>query len=229
MRLRRPSPSMVVALLALFVALGGGAYAAVSLPKNSVGAKQLKRNAVTGKKIKKSAVSSPKVKDGSLLSRDFKAGQLPAGTKGDKGDRGDQGPPGPTFGAAAVAPSVLPAATDPPASTTETSENARLYGRHFDFTLPSSGNVYIRLFVPVWAVSCSSGLARAGLYIDGTPVPGTSEPLPHGTDPAPAERVIVRPLAAGPHSLESRYDCPGATTSGYNMSQLATWTVLLLG
>ena len=36
----------VIATIALFVALGGGAYAAITLPKNSVGAKQLKKNAV---------------------------------------------------------------------------------------------------------------------------------------------------------------------------------------
>ena len=37
----------VVATLALFVALGGSSYAALNLPKASVGAKQLKKNSVT--------------------------------------------------------------------------------------------------------------------------------------------------------------------------------------
>jgi hypothetical protein len=46
---------LVISLIALFVALGGSAYAASSLPKNSVGTKQLKNNAVTEKKIAKSA------------------------------------------------------------------------------------------------------------------------------------------------------------------------------
>lgn len=69
----------VIATLALFLALGGGAaFAAATLGKNTVGAKQLKRNAVTG----------AKVKDGSLSAGDFKAGQLPAG------ERGPQGAPG---------------------------------------------------------------------------------------------------------------------------------------
>ena len=66
----------VIATLALFLALGGGAaFAATQLAKNSVGAKQLKRN----------AVSAAKVKDGSLLAKDFKAGQLPAGPQGAPG------------------------------------------------------------------------------------------------------------------------------------------------
>ena len=45
--LGRPSPAMIVALAALFVALGGTSYAAFSLPKNSVGSAQIKRGAVT--------------------------------------------------------------------------------------------------------------------------------------------------------------------------------------
>ncbi len=74
----------VVATIALFVALGGGAYAAVNLPKNSVGSKQIKPN----------AIDSSKVKDRSLLSKDFKAGQLPAGPQGLQGAPGPQGPQG---------------------------------------------------------------------------------------------------------------------------------------
>lgn len=81
----------VVSYLALFVALGGTSYAAVKLPANSVGTKQIKKNGVTGSDIKANAVTSPKVKDRSLLSKDFKAGQLPAGPKGDAGAKGDPG------------------------------------------------------------------------------------------------------------------------------------------
>ena len=50
------SPAMGVALVALFVALGGTGYAVVTLPKNSVGTKQLVNGAVTTKKIKARAV-----------------------------------------------------------------------------------------------------------------------------------------------------------------------------
>jgi hypothetical protein len=91
--LRRPSPALVVSVIALVVALGGTSYAAIVLPANSVGMKQIKKNAVT----------SAKVKNGSLLSADFRAGQLPAGAtgatgatglKGDKGTNGAAGPAG---------------------------------------------------------------------------------------------------------------------------------------
>lgn len=81
---RRPSASMVVAFIALLVAISGTSYAAITLPKNSVGTKQLKKNAVT----------SAKVKNGSLLRRDFRAGQIPAGPQGPQGIQGPQGPQG---------------------------------------------------------------------------------------------------------------------------------------
>jgi hypothetical protein len=61
-----PSPSLVIACLALLLVLGGSAYAAIKLPRNSV--------------------TTVQVKNHSLLARDFKAGQLP---------RGPAGPPGP--------------------------------------------------------------------------------------------------------------------------------------
>jgi hypothetical protein len=80
----RPSPALVVACLALTVALGGTSYAAVTLPRSSVGTAQLKRNAVT----------SVKVKNRSLLAIDFKRGQLPRGARGATGATGATGTTG---------------------------------------------------------------------------------------------------------------------------------------
>ena len=65
---RRPSPAMVVACIALIVGLSGTSYAKIlALPLNSVGTPQLKANAVI----------SSKVRDHTLLAADFKPGQLP--------------------------------------------------------------------------------------------------------------------------------------------------------
>jgi len=64
--LRAPSPAFVISLIALLVALGGTAYAATSLPRNSVGTKQLKKNAVTAPKIKKGAVTAAKISTSGL-------------------------------------------------------------------------------------------------------------------------------------------------------------------
>lgn len=65
-----------LALLALFLVLGGTSYAATSslLPKNSVGTRQVINH--------------------SLLKVDFKAGQLPRGPAGPQGPAGSEGPQG---------------------------------------------------------------------------------------------------------------------------------------
>src|SRR3954452_14893507 len=72
----RPTYAGVTATLALFIALGGGAYAAATLPANSVGAKQLKKNAVQRSKLKANAVDGSKVLDGSLTGADVKESTL---------------------------------------------------------------------------------------------------------------------------------------------------------
>jgi hypothetical protein len=64
--MRRPSPALVIAVIALFAALGGTAYAGFAVPKNSVGSPQLKKNAVTTKKIKNGAVTAAKINSAGL-------------------------------------------------------------------------------------------------------------------------------------------------------------------
>jgi hypothetical protein len=63
---RRPSASLIVASLALFVSLGGVGYAAVNLPKNSVGTNQIRNNAVRGSKIPVLAVGWRKIQLGAV-------------------------------------------------------------------------------------------------------------------------------------------------------------------
>ena len=96
----RITPSLVISILALIIALGGASYAAIKIPAKSVGTKQLKRNAVSTPKLKRnavttakikpgsiaaarlreSAVNSAKVRDGSLEVQDFAAGVIPGQT-----------------------------------------------------------------------------------------------------------------------------------------------------
>jgi hypothetical protein len=66
----------VCATLALFLAIGGGAYAATRLPANSVGTPQLKKGAVATAKLKANAVTGAKVADGSLTGADINASTL---------------------------------------------------------------------------------------------------------------------------------------------------------
>lgn len=107
----------LVAYLALFTALTGTSYAAVMLPRNSVGPAQIRAGAVT----------SSKVRVGSLLAKDFKAGQLhkaahgtpgqtgpagPAGAPGQIGAQGQTGPAGAT-GSAGATTALTRTATEP--------------------------------------------------------------------------------------------------------------------
>ena len=64
-KLGRPSHSTLVAYLALFVALGGSAYA-FHLGKNSVGTKQLKKEAVTAAKVRKGTLTGTQIQLSSL-------------------------------------------------------------------------------------------------------------------------------------------------------------------
>jgi hypothetical protein len=77
-----------IALLALFLALGGTTYAASNalLPKNSVGTAQLKNGAVTKKKINKKTIKALKGNRGAK------------GAPGAQGVQGNQGPIGPSTG-----------------------------------------------------------------------------------------------------------------------------------
>jgi hypothetical protein len=72
--------SNVMATVAVFIALGGASYAAIKLPKNSVGAKQLRKGAVTPKKLNAAVRSKLKNQAGSA------------------GPRGEAGPRGPSDG-----------------------------------------------------------------------------------------------------------------------------------
>src|SRR6266566_371147 len=66
-RLRaRLSYANVTATLALFVALGGTGYAAMNLPRNSVGARQLRRHAVTNSKLAVHSITGSRVRTDSL-------------------------------------------------------------------------------------------------------------------------------------------------------------------
>lgn len=65
-RFPRPSPALVIALIALFVALGGGAYAALR-----VGTKQIADNSIRSKDVRNNQLRGKDVRNRSLRGRDI--------------------------------------------------------------------------------------------------------------------------------------------------------------
>ena len=77
----------MVAYLALFVALGGTAYAV-----NKIDGEDIGKRSIPGNRLAKGSVGTKEAKD--LLAKDFKAGELPAGTQGPQGEPGAAGAAG---------------------------------------------------------------------------------------------------------------------------------------
>lgn len=99
----RLSYANVAASAALFIALGGTATAAVTLPRDSVGSPQIRADAVRSPELQKDAVRSPEIKaesvrtseieDEGIRLADISAGARSA-LEGAQGPAGPQGPPG---------------------------------------------------------------------------------------------------------------------------------------
>jgi hypothetical protein len=73
--LRLPSPAMLVASAALFVALGGTSYAVAT---GSIDSREIKDGSIVQKDIKSEGIEGSDIKNGALAARDIKAGSLTA-------------------------------------------------------------------------------------------------------------------------------------------------------
>jgi hypothetical protein len=82
LRFRRPSAALIIASLALFASLGGVGYAAISLPRNSVGTNQIRNNAVHGSKINVLSVGFRKIQFGAVGIRRINTNQVQARVNG---------------------------------------------------------------------------------------------------------------------------------------------------
>jgi len=79
---RQLSAPMIVSTVALFVALGGVGWAAVSLPANSVGTAQLRNNSVRGSKIPPLAVGFRKIQVGAVGTKRIDSNQVQIRVRG---------------------------------------------------------------------------------------------------------------------------------------------------
>jgi hypothetical protein len=100
----RPSAAMVVSLIALFVALGGTGYAALLLPKNSVGSGQVINGSLQKADLAKATVSALKGNVGRQGAQGPAGPQGAPGAAGAAGTAGTAGPAGPAGVAGATGP-----------------------------------------------------------------------------------------------------------------------------
>jgi hypothetical protein len=195
---RESSYANVMATVAVFVALGGSGYAAVTLSKNSVGSKQIKNGAVKNADLAKNAVTSNKVKNGSLLSADFKPGQLVAGAPGATGPQGPKGDPG---AAGATGAKDDTGATGRSALTPLQTGETLVGGFDLDTEAPVAGAGDFRTFVPF---SIPAPSVPTGAFI----APAGSCSGTHSAPTAPAGKVCVYVVASSNASLFANLD-PG--------------------
>jgi hypothetical protein len=81
------NPASLIAMVALFAALGGVSYAAATIDGNdikngSVTGKKLKKGTITGSKVKAESIGGPKIKESTL-------GQVPSAVKADSATSAD--------------------------------------------------------------------------------------------------------------------------------------------
>jgi hypothetical protein len=148
---------MVVALLALFVALGGTATAAGVL------------------------VTSGQIKDRTIQVRDLSP-QAVRALRGTRGPQGPEGPPGPA-GPQGPQGNPGPAGAPGPAGRSATD----VYTRTLDSAAQAGGGSFVNLFCGPGEVAVTGGVRTAsifGVIFDSYPIVATGLPEPDAARPA---------------------------------------------
>lgn len=148
-----------LALVALFVALSGSAYAAVTLPAGSVGTRQIRNGAVTLAKIATAARGGLKGGRGPQGAQGVAGPRGLQGAQGAQGNAGSQGVPGPTASASnTVSPSAnsIPGSDAPQISTTISISFASRIVVNASLSLTKSGGTGDVVCQPQIAASPSS-------------------------------------------------------------------------
>jgi hypothetical protein len=198
----RLSYANIMATIAVFVVLGGGAYAATELPRNSVGAAQIKRSAVTRSKIARNAVVGSKVKDDSLTGADVAEstlGKVPQATAADNATHAASADSATHAAAADAATHAAAADTATHAASADTAANSGKLGGvdagGFRRTVAQSGETLVGAFSVRYPANALFVVASDSFPVplpDRSPVPtyhyvdGSSDGTCPGIGQAPA-------------------------------------------
>lgn len=197
-------------MLAMFIALGGTAYAATELPLNSVGTFQIKKGAVTTGRLSagvlrllldhKVGPRGPSGAQGAQGAQGGPGGQGGQGTKGAQGDTGPTGPTGPAGLQGPVAPSqyaeffaLMPgdnAATVAVGSAVQFPQNGPSQGS----IVRSSPSVFVLPDIGTYRVAFSVPVTEAGqleLTLNAIALPYTVYGRPTGTTQIAGEALVT--------------------------------------
>jgi hypothetical protein len=136
--LRRLTYANVIATLALFLALGGGAVWAANKASTKIGTGKLKPNAVTAGKIKANAVTSAKIREAAVTNAKLREGAV-------------------NFGKLAAGTNVVATAISSPTSASGASAASVSFPTAVTFA-PVAGSVYL-----LSVEATSTNLGRSGI------------------------------------------------------------------
>jgi hypothetical protein len=177
------SPSLVISIFALVIAMSAGAYAATIAPKNSVVSKSIKNGQVKSKDLATNSVNAKKIKDGQVGAAEITDGAVGTADIGD----------------GQVGPNDLSAA-----AKTDLNDASTLGGLTIAQIVAASGGEYLEARQPAASVDVETvtpatvatlNLPHAGKYLVNARIPvtctydGSDGATP--ADPAPTEPAIL--------------------------------------
>ena len=171
---RRITSAHVIAMIALFVALSGSSYAAVTirasqirnnsipgskLKANSIPASKLKNNSITGRKMRNNTIGRAKLRTDALSGSG--GGNSVSGQSGDDGEagaRGPQGPAGPRGLTGTRGPAGEPGTPGAPGAPGQdaTGADTNLLRAAAQSEIPGTGNVAVTATCPTGTVLYST-------------------------------------------------------------------------
>lgn len=187
----------VTSVVALFVALGGTSYAAITVTGKSV-----VNGSLTGKDVKRESLGSRHVKG--LVARDFKGRRFPrgpvgpAGAPGAAGAAGAQGPAGPQGAQGVQGVQGPTGATGPAGATTVTTRFSGLVVR------PSGGGAGT---IQATATCLAGETATGGGFGIGNSANNDDDQVRYSNREGQAHRVIVDDWAGDGAEVRAHVNC----------------------